>query len=87
MIAVLRDLAKMKDILKKERRSPGGWWKNHILPQYNEERANMIFRWSFEFVQSNEIQRYKQVGGRNAKGVRLAHGQRYVGIYQLCKSV
>ena len=26
---------------KKERCRPGEWWKNHILPQHSEERANM----------------------------------------------
>ena len=26
---------------KRERRPPGEWWKNHILPQHGEERANV----------------------------------------------
>ena len=28
---------------KRERHPPREWWKNHILPQYGEERANMTF--------------------------------------------
>ena len=26
---------------KRKRRLPGEWWKNHILPQQGEERANL----------------------------------------------
>ena len=32
----------------------------------------------FEFERSIEIRRWEQVGGRNARGVRLAHGQHYM---------
>ena len=35
--------SKDRRYLKRERRSPGEWWKNYILPQHSKEWADVAF--------------------------------------------
>jgi hypothetical protein len=47
---------------------------SHSTPKQQRTHYCGFFGKSFEFVQNVEIPIYKQVGGRNAIELRLAHG-------------
>jgi hypothetical protein len=51
---------------------------SHSTPKQQRTHYCGFFGKSFEFVQNVEIPIYKQVGGRNAIELQLAHGQWYV---------
>lgn len=64
---------------ERKRHPLGESWENHIVRQHKEKNVG-IFGWSFEFVHRVEIQKCAQVGGRNAKEVRLVYDQKYMRI-------
>lgn len=65
---------------KRERHMPREWWKNHILPQHDEERTNMTCLDDplnlCEELRSKDASKWKAVMQR---GIQLAHDQRYMG--------
>ena len=85
MIIALRYLMKMEDVLRGSgvrMESSGRFTFYHNMTKNGPKSHS---GWSFEFVRSVEIWRYKQVGGHNARGVQPTHGQRYVRIDQPSK--